>query len=48
MQYVFVVYIYDLNAILVRAMPSKTNGAMIAAFGMVHVWVGQKVTPLTL
>ncbi len=24
--------IYDLNAILVRAMPSKTNGAMIAAF----------------
>jgi hypothetical protein len=25
-------YIYDLNAILVRAMPSKNDGAMIAAF----------------
>jgi hypothetical protein len=32
MQYMFVVYIYDLNAILVCAMPSKTDGAMIAAF----------------
>ncbi len=32
MQYVFEAYIYDLNAILVRAMPSKTDGAMIAAF----------------
>jgi hypothetical protein len=32
MQYVFVAYIYNLNAILVRAMPSKNNGAMIAAF----------------
>jgi len=29
---VFVAYIYDLNAILVRAMPSKNDGAMIAAF----------------
>jgi hypothetical protein len=32
MQYVFVAYIYDLNAILVRAMPSKNNAAMITAF----------------
>ncbi len=32
MQYVFVAYIYDLNAILVRAMPSKNDEAMIAAF----------------
>jgi hypothetical protein len=32
MQYVVVAYIYNLNAILVRAMPSKTNGAIIAAF----------------
>jgi hypothetical protein len=32
MQYMFVAYIYDLNAILVRAMPSKTNCAMIATF----------------
>jgi hypothetical protein len=31
-QYVFVAYIYDLNAILVHAMPSKNNAAMIAAF----------------
>jgi len=32
MQYTVVAYIYDLNAILVRAMPSKNDGAMIAAF----------------
>jgi hypothetical protein len=32
MQYVFVAYIYNLNAILVRAMPSKNNAAMIASF----------------
>jgi hypothetical protein len=32
MQYVFAAYIYNLNAILVRAMPSKTDGVMIAAF----------------
>jgi hypothetical protein len=32
MQYVFVAYIYDLNTILVHAMPSKNNAAMIAAF----------------
>jgi hypothetical protein len=32
MQYVFVAYIYELNAILVFAIPSKNDGAMIAAF----------------
>ncbi len=32
MQYIFVAYIYNLNAILVSAMPSKNNAAMIAAF----------------
>jgi hypothetical protein len=32
MQYLFVAYIYDLNSILVQAMPSRNNGAMIAAF----------------
>ncbi len=32
MQYVFVAYIYDLNAILVHAMLSKNNATMIAAF----------------
>ncbi len=28
----FVAYIYDLNVILIQAMPSKNNGTMIAAF----------------
>jgi len=32
MQYVFVAYINDLNAILVHAIPFKNDGAMIAAF----------------
>jgi hypothetical protein len=32
MQYIFVAYIYDLNAILVRAMPSKNDAALITAF----------------
>jgi hypothetical protein len=32
MQYVLVAYIYDLNAILVHAMLSKSNGAMTATF----------------
>jgi hypothetical protein len=32
MQYISVAYIYDLNAILVRAMPSKNNTTMITAF----------------
>ena len=32
MQYIFVAYIYDLNAILVCAMPSKNDSAMIDAF----------------
>jgi hypothetical protein len=32
MQYIFVAYIYDLNAIIVRAMPTHTNAAMITAF----------------
>jgi hypothetical protein len=29
MQYVFVAYIYDLNAIIVQAMPSPTNTSMV-------------------
>ncbi len=32
MQYIFVAYIYNLNAILMHAMPSKNNAAMITAF----------------
>jgi hypothetical protein len=32
MQYVFVAYIYDLNAIIVRAMPSRTNASMVQVF----------------
>ncbi len=32
MQYVFVAYIYDLNAIIVWAMPSCTNASVLQAF----------------
>jgi hypothetical protein len=32
MQYIFVAYVYDLNAIIVHAMPARTNAAMITAF----------------
>jgi hypothetical protein len=32
MQYIFVVYIYDLNAIIIHPMPSQTNSSFIATF----------------
>jgi hypothetical protein len=32
MQYMFVAYIYNLNAIIVRAMPSRTNASTVQAF----------------
>ncbi len=32
MQYVFIAYVYDLNAIIVRAMPTRTDASMITAF----------------
>lgn len=32
MQYIFVAYVYDLNAIIVRPMTSRTDAAFIAAF----------------
>ncbi len=32
MQYVFVAYVYDLNAIIVHAMPTQTDASMITAF----------------
>jgi hypothetical protein len=32
MQYIFVVYIYDLNTIIVRPMPSRTDASFITAF----------------
>ncbi len=32
MQYIFVAYVYDLNAIIIWPMPSCTNAAMITAF----------------
>ncbi len=32
MQYVFVAYIYNLNSIIVRAMPSRTDASMVQAF----------------
>jgi hypothetical protein len=35
MQYIFVAYIYNLNAIIVRPMPPRTNSLFIAAFSKV-------------
>jgi hypothetical protein len=35
MQYIFMAFIYDLNAILVQAMPSKNNAAMITTFTII-------------
>jgi len=32
MQYIFVAYVYDLNAIIVRTMPSRTDASMVTAF----------------
>ncbi len=32
MQYIVVAYVYNLNVIIVRAMPTRTNTAMITAF----------------
>jgi hypothetical protein len=32
MEYIFVAYIYDLNAILIRAMPLCTDASMVSAF----------------
>ncbi len=32
MQYVFVAYIYNINAIIVRAMPSCTDASMLQSF----------------
>jgi hypothetical protein len=32
MQYIFDAYIYDLNAIIIRAMPSRTDASMVSAF----------------
>jgi hypothetical protein len=32
MQYLFVAYIYNLNTIIVRAMPSCTNASTVQAF----------------
>ncbi len=32
MQYIFVAYIYDLNAIIIRAMPLRTDASMVSVF----------------
>jgi len=32
MQYIFFVYVYDLNAIIIRAMPSRTDASMVTGF----------------
>jgi hypothetical protein len=46
MQYIFVAYIYDLNAIIVQPMPSRANAAMIAAFTKVFtVLLGRDYQP---
>jgi hypothetical protein len=37
MQYIFVAYIYDLNAIFVHAMLSKNDAAVITAFTKILV-----------
>ncbi len=34
-QYIFVAYVYDLNMIIVHAMPSHTDAAMVTAFNEV-------------
>ncbi len=34
-QHIFVAYVYDLNVIIVRAMPSCTDAAMVTAFNEV-------------
>ncbi|KAL7538190.1 hypothetical protein ACHAXR_008359, partial [Thalassiosira sp. AJA248-18] len=36
MQYLFIAYIYTINAILIRPMPSRTDASMIAAFTDVY------------
>ncbi len=42
MQYIFVAYIYDLNAIIICPMPSRTNASIIAAltkvFNILRAW----------
>jgi hypothetical protein len=42
MQYIFVAYIYDLNAIIIQPMQSRTNAAMITVFTEVFaiLWLG--------
>jgi hypothetical protein len=37
MQYIFVAYVYDLNAIIVRAMPYHTDASMVTAFAKVII-----------
>ena len=42
MQYIFVTYIYDLNAIIVRPMPSRTDAAFITAFNDIFATLRQR------
>ena len=46
--YIFVAYIYDINAILVRPMPTKTDAAMIAAFRSILEALDQNSIPIHL
>ncbi len=43
MQYIFVAYIFDLNAIIVRIMPSRTDAAMVTACNEVILTQGRRV-----
>ncbi len=45
MQYIFVAYVYDLNAIIVRAMPSCTDASMVTAFTEVITTLKAKRLP---
>ncbi len=47
MQYIFVAYIYDLNAIIVCPMPNRTNASFIAAFTEVfHILQARQYQPV--
>ena len=47
MQYIFVAYVYDLNAIIVCAMPSRTDASMVTAFTEVITIKNKGLPPRT-
>jgi hypothetical protein len=42
MQYVFIAYVYDINAIIIRAIPSCTDSSMVQAFAKVFSILNSK------